>query len=179
MEGVMAGMSGGRLACAVAVALSPLVCSATQSIAAKPPLPAPIVVDLPAGLACPGFDLRILIQDIPPTVIREFTDRNGNVVRMLTAGKGQELTFINLLTNEELSLKANGAVTHVVFNPDGTRTETLTGHTVTVLFPTDFPAGPSTTLHVGRVVITIAPGEVATVQSVSGRSIDICAELSL
>jgi hypothetical protein len=174
----MAGMSGVRLACAVAVALTALVCSATQSIGAKPPLPPPQVIDLPAGVACAGFDLRIVIQDIPPTVVREFRDKNGNLVRVLTAGKGNELTFINLLTNEELSLRANGAVPHLVLNPDGTRTETLTGHTVTILFPTDVPAGPSTTLHVGRVVIATEQSGVSTVQSVSGTSTDICAELS-
>jgi hypothetical protein len=174
----MAGMSGVRLACAVAVALTALVCSATQSIGAKPPLPPPQVIDLPAGVACAGFDLRIVIQDIPPTVVREFRDKNGNLVRVLTAGKGNELTFINLLTNEELSLRANGAVSHLVLNPDGTRTETLTGHTVTILFPTDVPAGPSTTLHVGRVVIATDQSGVSTVQSVSGTSTDICAELS-
>jgi hypothetical protein len=175
----MAGMSGVRLACTVTVALIALVSSATQSIAAKPTLPPAQVIDLPAGLACAAFDLRVVIQDIPPTVIREFRDKNGNIVRVLTAGKGNELTFINLLTNEELSLGANGAVSHLVLNPDGTRTETLTGHSVTILFPTDVPAGPSTTLHVGRVVIAIDANGVFTVQSVSGRSTDICAELSL
>jgi hypothetical protein len=167
-----------RLACAVAVALIALVCSASQSIAAKPTLPPPQVIDLPAGVACAGFDVRVVIQDIPPTVIREFRDKNGNLVRILTAGKGNELTFVNLLTNEELSLRANGAVSHIVLHADGTRTETLTGHTVTILFPTDVPAGPSTTLHVGRVVTTIDENGVLTVQSVSGRSVDICAELS-
>jgi hypothetical protein len=129
-------------------------------------------------VACVGFGLRVVIQDIPPTVVREFRDKNGNLVRVLTTGKGNELTFINLLTNEELSLRANGAVSHLVLNADGTRTETLTGHTVTILFPTDVPAGPSTTLHVGRVVIATDLSGVSTVQSVSGRSIDICAELS-
>jgi hypothetical protein len=175
----MAGMSGVRLVCAVAVTLIVLVHSATQSTAAKPTLPpAQPPIDFEPGMACPGFGVRVVIQDIPPTVMREFRDKNGNVVRILTAGKGNELTFINLLTNEELFLKANGAVSHVVLHADGTRTETLTGHTVTILFPTDVPAGPSTTLHVGRVVTTIDANGVFTVQSVSGRSIDICAELS-
>jgi hypothetical protein len=174
----MTSMSSARLACVVAVTLIALMSSATQSIAVKPTLPPPQVIDLPAGVACAGFDLRVVIQDIPPTVIREFRDKNGNVVRILTAGKGGELTFINLLTNEELSPRANGGVSHLVLHPDGTRTETLTGHTVTILFPADVPAGPSTTLHVGRVVINIDENGVFTVQTVSGRSIDICAELS-
>ena len=46
-----------------------------------------------------------------------------------------------------------------------------------ILFPTDVPAGPSTTLHVGRVVYTIDTNGVFTVQRVSGTSTDICAAL--
>jgi hypothetical protein len=135
------------------------------------------VIDLPAGVACAGFDLRIEIQENPNRVMKEFRDKNGNVVRSLTAGKGNALTFINLLTNEELSLKPTGAVEHVVLNADGTQTWTVTGHNVLILFPTDVPAGPSTTLYVGRVVFTIDTNGVFTLQRVSGRSTDICAEL--
>jgi hypothetical protein len=76
-----------RLACAVAVTLITLVGSATQSIAADPH-PPDQVIDLSAGVACAGFDLRIEIWNNPNRVFKEFEDKNGNVVRMLTAGKG-------------------------------------------------------------------------------------------
>ncbi len=64
------------------------------------------------------------------------------------------------------------------FNPDGSYTETLTGHNVLILFPTDVPAGPSTTLYVGSVVFTVDLAAVFTVQRVSGKATDICAALS-
>jgi len=41
----------------------------------------------------------------------------------------------------------------------------------------DVPAGPSTTLYVGRVVFTVDTSGVFTLQSVSGKSTDICAAL--
>jgi hypothetical protein len=168
-------LKGVRAACAVAVIT--LVGSASQSIAAKPVPPPDVTLDFDAGVAC-EFALSVEIAENQNRVSRKFTDKNGNVVRILSAGKGNALTFINTGTTEELSLKPNGSVEHIVINADGTETHTLTGHNVLILFPTDVPAGPSTTLYVGRVVFTvdIATG-VFTLQSVSGISTDICAEL--
>jgi len=134
-------------------------------------------IELPAGTACPDFSLRIEIRG-DEQVVKEFTDKNGNVVRTLMAGKGQALSFINLSSGATFSLKANGAVTHTRFNPDGSSTVSITGHHVLILFPSDVPAGPSTTLHVGRVVYTVDTNGVFTVQKVSGKKTDICAILS-
>jgi hypothetical protein len=99
-------------------------------------------------------------------------------VRLLSAGKGSELSFTNLDTGATLSLTTGGSVTHITLNPDGSQTVTATGHTVLILFPTDVPAGPSTTLYQGRIVYTVDPDEVFTLQEVSGRETDICAALS-
>jgi hypothetical protein len=110
-------------------------------------------------------------------VFKEFTDRNGNPVRLLSAGRGSTLALTNFVANERLVLKAGCSVTHITLNPDGTQTWAVTGHNLLVLFPTDVPAGPSTTLHVGQVVFTVDPAEVFTVQSVTGTSTDICAAL--
>ena len=65
-----------------------------------------------------------------------------------------------------------------MFNADGSQTLTVTGHNVLILFPTDVPAGPSTTLYVGRVVFTIGVDQVFTLKSASGKATDICAALS-
>ncbi len=142
--------------------------------AAAPP---DAVIDLPMGTACPDFSLRIEIRG-SNKVVKDFKDENGNVVRTLTAGKGSALSFINLSSRATFSLKANGAVAHTRFNPDGSSTVAITGHNVLILFPLDIPAGPSTTLHVGRVVYTVDPNGVFTVQKVSGKRTDICAILS-
>ena len=111
-------------------------------------------------------------------VRKEFRDENGNLVRLLEAGKGSTLLFTNLDTGATLTLESNGSVTHTTFNPDGSRTVASTGHNVIILFPTDVPAGPSTTLYEGRIVYTVESGEVFTVQRVSGQTTDICAILS-
>jgi hypothetical protein len=168
------------LACAVTATLVTLVGSATQSIAAAPaPPPDPDqVIVLPAGVACADFDLQIEIWNNPNRVFKEFKDKNGNVVRMLTAGKGNTLAFTNLLSNKKLWLKPNGAVEHITLNPDGSQKWVVTGHNVLILFPTDVPAGPSTTQYVGRVVFTVDTSGVFTLLSVSGKSTDICAALS-
>ena len=117
------------------------------------------------------------IPNNPNRVEKEFTDKNGNVVRILSAGRGTKLVFTNLSNAKTLSLKPNGSVSHTQVNLDGTTTVALTGHNVLVLFPTDVPAGPSTTLYVGRIVYTVDASAVFTVQSVSGTTMDICAAL--
>ncbi len=61
----------------------------------------------------------------------------------------------------------------------GTSTFTTMGHLILFLFPTDVPAGPSTTLYVGRVVFTFdfATG-FTVVKSSNGTATDLCAALS-
>jgi len=131
----------------------------------------------PAGEAC-DFALGIDVSGGDKTIYREFTDKNGNVVRTLTAGKGSDLVFTNVETNATFATKGNGFVNRITVNADGTLTEVTTGHSIIILFPTDAPPGPSTKLYVGRVVITIDPQNNYTLQSVSGDTTDICAALS-
>jgi hypothetical protein len=142
-------------------------------------------LDLPAGLAC-AFRLSVEIRG-GNQVMKEFEDKNGNVVRKLSAGKGSALSFTQCIdatedpcTGATFSLKANGSVIHTTVNPDGSSTVADTGHNVVILFPTDVPPGPSTTLYVGRLVFTISPppDNVFTVQSFSGHTTDICDALS-
>jgi hypothetical protein len=134
-------------------------------------------VFFPAGQAC-AFDLGINISGGDHRVDKEFVDKNGNVVRTLSAGKGSALSFTNVATGATLSLKPNGSVSHVTINPDGSQLWTTTGHDVLILFPTDVPAGPSTTLYVGRLLFTVATDGVFTLLQFSGKSTDICAALS-
>jgi hypothetical protein len=133
-------------------------------------------LDLPGGVAC-DFALHVDILG-GNQVMKEFTDKNGNVVRRLSAGKGSELFFVNVETSATLSLTTGGSVRHTTFHPDGTATVTDTGHTVLIFFPSDVPAGPSTTLYLGRVVYTVAEDGIATLQEVHGKTTDICAALS-
>ncbi len=136
------------------------------------------VIDLPAGSACAGFDLRVEIWATPNRVSRQFTDKNGNIVRTFTGGKGNSLAFTNLLTGATLALRPNGSVEQVALLPDGSQQWVVTGHNVLILFPTDVPAGPSTTIYVGRVSFSVDPSGIFTLGRTSGKASDLCAMLS-
>jgi hypothetical protein len=136
-------------------------------------------LNFPAGVACESFDLRIEGDTNPKRpAVKEFYDKNGNLVRILSPGKGDAITFTNLATTATLELAANGTVDLIIPNADGSRTWAAMGHSVLIWFPTDVPAGPWTRLYVGRVVFTIDASDTWTLNSTSGNSMDICAALS-
>jgi len=162
-----------RWAATLAFSMATVVTAAVPAAAAQPDF----AFDLPAGVACPGFALHVEGSG-DKRIERTFVDRNGNVVRLLAAGKGFALTFVNLSTGETLQLPSNGSVTRTTVNVDGTVTVQSTGHNVLILFPSDVPAGPSTTQYVGRIVYTVDAQGVFTLQTTSGRATDICALLS-
>lgn len=148
------------------------------SAAAAPPSPGPDIDDVfPAGIACADFDLRVTGGG-GKRQLHTFVDKNGNVVRLLETGTGSALTFTNEETGESVSFRSNGSVARITLNADGTSTVAVTGPSVTILFPTDVPAGPSTTLVAGRIVFTVDQAGVFAVQQISGRQTDICALLS-
>jgi hypothetical protein len=156
----------------VALALASTLSVATAATAAAQDFE----LTLEAGVAC---DFALFVEGTGDNrIMREFTDENGNVVRILAAGKGFDLTFTNLSTGETVELPSNGSVTRTTINADGTATVENTGHNVLILFPTDVPAGPSTTLYVGRLVYTVDANGVFTLQNTSGPTTDICALLS-
>jgi hypothetical protein len=131
----------------------------------------------PAGLACADFDLKV--EASGGTIKQhDITDRSGEVVRVILAGTGPALTLTNLTSGATYSTPSNGSVTHIAVNPDGTLTYRVTGHNILILFPTDVPPGPSTTLYVGQVGFTVDANAVFRVTSMAGRSVDICTALS-
>jgi hypothetical protein len=131
---------------------------------------------LRAGLAC---DFKLQVHGYGGNFhTEEFIDRNNNVVRMITAGKGVGLVFTNAESGAEFALKGNESVRRATINPDGSSTNVGTGHNVLVLSPADVPEGPSTTLHVGRYVYTVDASGIFSQHSATGASTDICAALS-
>jgi hypothetical protein len=153
--------------CAVA-AVAVVVAGLT---AATPSAAATFRIDLDPGVGC-AFGLRIDGAG-GNAAVRGPTDRH-----VITAGKGFTLTFTNVSTGKALTLNGNGSVQIQTHNGDGTDTFTNLGHNVIILFPTDVPAGPSTTLYVGRVVYTVNANGVFRIQSHSGTTTDICTALS-
>lgn len=163
-----------RLGIAASTAMLALGAGTSTAMGADPP---DFTVDFPAGVACAGFALRAEGRG-GNQHIKEFRDANGRVVRMITAGTKPEITLINMSTGATVALKPDGSVQHQSFDSDGTQTYTSTGHTLLVMFPTDVPAGPSTTLYAGQIVLTIDSDGVGTLQSVRGTSTDMCAALT-
>jgi hypothetical protein len=157
----------GRIA-AAALLTAVLSAGALPAQAAEPEI-------FPAGIAC-AFELEMETAPGGHIVSREFLDADGNLVRILSTGKGQALTFTNADTEESVSSRSNGFTQQISVHPDGTLTVTLTGNNLLIMFPTDVPAGPSTTIYSGRVVFDIV-GDVYTLRSTSGQARDICAEL--
>jgi hypothetical protein len=131
----------------------------------------------PAGIGC-DFALQIDSGDGGPQNAHWFVDKEGSVLGGIVAGRGNALTYSHLSSGKTMSTQANGAVSRYTFNPDGTTTVAMLGHSVVILYPTDVPAGPSTTLYVGQVVFTVDGSGVWTFVKSSGTALDICAALS-
>lgn len=136
-------------------------------------------IELPAGQACADFGIGIDIVPPKNRVEKTFYDKDGNPVRYLTAGKGNQLIFTNSASGFTLTVKTGGSVEQVTPNPDGTQTWVTTGHELLILFPTDTPSGPATTLYIGRLVFKLDPSSFTFlgISSFTGRSVDICAAL--
>jgi hypothetical protein len=174
----MFGKTTGRLA--LAVGLAAVALTTTQPAFAQDP-----DLILPVGQGCPDFNLGLLATG-GNLVTREFHDAAGKLVRTITAGKGVDLTYTNFgpdpdnpVPGESVTVKTAGSVSKTVFNADGTQTVTGTGHNGLILFPTDIPAGPTTTHYIGRIVFNIDPATgVFTLVSTTGQERDICAELA-
>ena len=159
-----------------AAALAVLASMALLVGAAAPVAATDFHDELPAGLAC-SFGLAIDGSGGGPQNYHEFTDPNDNVTGFVLAGRGNDLLFTNMDTGATFSTRANGSVVKAALGPDSSLW-TFMGHQVVILFPTDVPAGPSTTLFVGQVVIEIDAAGNYFVQKVAGTQLDICAALT-
>jgi hypothetical protein len=138
--------------------------------------PPEIVFDVDAGLWC-DFGLHVEVSG-PHNVYRAFTDKNGDFVRLLIAGKGGWQRLTNLENGATFFDKADGGVQHISFNPDRSYVIDTTGHIIISLFPTDVPAGPSTKLYVGHTITTVDIDFNFTLEHSNGKVTDICAILS-
>jgi hypothetical protein len=152
---------------AAAVLLAVGVIVPTEAANASNP---PFTIDFPAGVAC-SFALHVSGTGGNSAV--RTTTPSGMII---SGGTGSALTFTG--NGNSLSLSSNGVASQSSPNPDGSSTNQVTGHNILILFPTDNPAGPSTTLIVGRVRYIQGADGTTTVQSISGRQVDICAALS-
>lgn len=158
-------------------ALAALTGAASLGALAQPSPQFTVVAEYPAGIAC-TFPLRIESDGTGHRVVREFFDRNGQLVRMIDNGTGPDLRLTNVYTGANLTLQGNGA--NILTRPqsDGSVQVRMTGHVILILFPSDVPPGPSTTLYVGQLNYAVDAAGVFSLGATSGRKADLCAELS-
>jgi hypothetical protein len=164
--------------------LSPAGMLATLLLTVAPPATAQadlnnFTLHFDAGVACPNFPLDVVGTN---GIMHEkdFTDKNGNTIRSLIAGKGVILTYTNASTSKSVTFKTAGSVQHLTYYPSGRlKTFEATGHNGVILFPTD-SGGPSTTQYTGHVVFDIedTPDGRATLRIASGPKTDVCAAVS-
>ena len=133
-------------------------------------------MSFPQGVACADFPLRLQGFDDQP-VSRQFIDRSGRV-RLLVAGRAPSTTLTNLTSGEQYVVPGRAATIWTTIKPDGTQRFDISGTVTLILFPTDIPAGPSTTAITGRLVFTVDTQGVFRLVSVKGQQTDICAALA-
>jgi hypothetical protein len=161
-----------RTAAATVFATAILLCGAANTASAA-------AIELPAGMAC-DFSFGLDGGAFPPER-KTFTDPNGNPIVVLSAGKSGAVTYTNLDTDpeESLTFPSRGTALRVTNQSDGTQLWEFSGNVGIILFPTDFPAGPSTTQINGRLVLSFDPASGFTeVLKQEGKQIDVCARLS-
>jgi hypothetical protein len=130
-------------------------------------------IDLDPGVGC-EFSLRLHASDGKVRVVT-FEDENGDPVRTIEVRTGVVLTYTNVDTGKSIRFKTSGSVKSTVFGE--VNTVTLTGHNGLILFPSDVPAGPTTTQYTGKIVYTDAAGTF-TLVSTSNEGTDVCAAVS-
>lgn len=133
-------------------------------------------ITLPAGQGCPDFALTVSGTNSQTRTV-EYR-KNGNLIRTTESGLGYDLTYTNAATGKSVVYGSDFLVTDTVYHGKGLRTVTSTGHFGIIMFPTDRPAGPSTTQYVGTVVYSATKTDRFTIISEQGQETDVCAQLA-
>jgi hypothetical protein len=139
-------------------------------------LPPSFTFKFAPGIAC-DFELQIEGWGGNRRVA-EYKDENGNRVRLLEAGAGTALRFTKIANNQTFSTDSTGAVSQIRYNLNGSFTETDTGQSLLILYPTAQPTGPSTSLISGNIVFTVDSRGIFSMQEIKGKTTDICAAFS-
>lgn len=164
-----------RACVAGAAAVTGCIATATPATAAPA---APVTYRFDPGVAC-DFAVQLVIGGDSKRNSRTFTDRAGNKVELITGAAESVLVTGN---GNSVTVPSRGARTEITMHADGSQTYEFTGNLLLVLFDTDLGGdgltATSTTLIAGRTVFTVDESDVYTVQSVTGKTTDICAVLA-
>jgi hypothetical protein len=145
--------------------------AAAAVVGAAQPASAQEPVSLPADTAC-SFPLTFTVTG------GNLQPRSFQKGRLVEAGSTGTVTVRNDTTGETISFPSRGVGKRSVTDSNSVTTVSTGGQLLLILFPSDIPAGPSTTLYTGRVVFTIDAQGNFELQKTAGRQIDVCAELA-
>jgi len=178
--------------CSTARRRTALVSAAAAALlvgTAGPAAAAPDPVTLDRDVACTGFGVRLDFLG-EARELRTFTDRDSNRLLVQTGrAEGVVLTRTDEKGNPvgtPVTVPQRGAATRTTVlderDPEVEGDELLevvhTGNLLLILFPSDEPAGPTTTLIQGRTVYTVESRTgVFTVRSITGKTTDLCPAL--
>jgi hypothetical protein len=129
-----------------------------------------------AGVACQDFPVQIQIRGVGKEP-RELPTRDGSL-RVQVAGKDADYRFVNAAEPTKSYTLTRSAYRMSQTTAGGSYVLTINGTGWLVLFPSDIPAGPSTTVFSGNLVIKERPGGVYEVTKFTGRKIDVCAAIA-
>jgi hypothetical protein len=139
-------------------------------------LPPSFTLKFAPGIAC-DFELQVEGWG-GNRRMAEYKDEKGNRVRLLEAGPGTALRFTNIANNQTFSTDSTGALSQIRYNLNGSFTETDTGQSLLILYPTAQPTGPSTRLISGSIVFTVDSRGIFYLQEIKGKTTNICAAFS-
>jgi hypothetical protein len=130
--------------------------------------------------ACPDFDVSLSFSGGNQGL--RVTRVHDGVIYTVTSGSGTTITFYavdkkgNILKSVTFDTKASVTKTAT---SGGNTTYQINGFGTLLLFPTDQPGGPSTTVYNGTVTFTFdATNTLVSTVLNKGRQFDICAALS-
>ena len=140
--------------------------------------PPDFTAQYPAGMACSDFGLQVEVWN-GQGKSKDLGDHHGKH-RTLNIGRGGAFRYTNMLTGKQASSEPQGTLQlTTTFDADGSQKVTVLGSLLLIWFPTDIPAGPSTTFYDrGLVSFKLSPDGVGTLLKSKGASLDVCAALS-
>ena len=161
-------------ACLLAAAAA-MVCLPAAADDQGPP---DFTAQYPEGMACSNFSLQVEVWNGQGKT-KDLGDHNGRH-RTLSIGRGGAFRYTNMLTGKQATSESQGTLQlTTTFDADGSQKVNILGSLLLIWFPTDIPAGPSTTFYDrGQVFFKLSPDGVGTLVKSKGASMDVCAALS-
>jgi hypothetical protein len=160
----------------LAVAVTLAAAAPAPALAAPPEVEPPRTSFWEAGQLC-AFPIEHTVYADGKNKVKEFTDAEGNLVRVLQSGTTSTERFTNLWTGATVTIRGAGYQMNQTFDDAGGSTATTNGQMLVTLGSQN-PDGPALTLYVGHLVRYFSNDATEQVTSFRGTSRDICAELS-